>query len=141
MVQQVGEEIEAEKNIAALRAIFLAPLAVAEFAPKEIARSSPGMLLLVGHDIRLLHVTRAMRQKQVASGMAGYLTVTAPAGSRLFVRAAACLSGPAARIWGGVGFISSSSVCASASYTRQAEGVKSRPPRGVDTLYLSFVKQ
>ena len=139
-MQQVGEEIEVKKNIAQMKCIFLQSRAAAEFEPKEIARGSPAMLLLMGQDIKLIHVKDAMRNKEIGRGMAKYLTETAPVGSKLFVRGAACMSGSAERIWTGVGFQSTSSVTATAYYTRTSANAKARPPRGVDTLYLAFEK-
>lgn len=140
-VQLVGEKIKKKQNVGEMRAIFLSPLAAAEFEPKEIAKSSPAMLLLMGQDIKLIHVRGAMRGKEIGRGMAKYLTETAPIGSKLFVQAPACMSGSAERIWTGVGFESTTSVTPTAYYTRKSSNTKARPPAGVDTIYLSFEKK
>ena len=141
IVQQVGEEVEKKKNVAEIRAIFLNPLAAAECEPKAIANASPAMLLLIGEDIKLIHVKGVMRDKEIGRGLAKYLTETAPLGAKFFVRGAACMNSSAERIWKGVGFVSSSSVTATTYHTRSSERTKTRPPRGADTLYLSFQKE
>ena len=141
MVQQVGEEVEKEKNVAKMRAIFLLPLAAAEFEPKAIARASPAMLLLMGQDIKLIHVKDVMRDKEIGRGMAKYLTETAPLGAKFFVKGVACMNASTDKIWKGVGFQSTSSVTSTTYYTRTSAKMKARPPAGADTLYLSFQRE
>ena len=135
----MGEKIE-KLGVGGLRAAFLVPIKRSEFEPEQIAMASPCILIVFGEDIELLYTHPLMRDKHIGRGMAQYLVDSSPRGTKLFVRAPACLSGRAEKVWKGVGFTSTSTAVRTRMYTRAEEKAKARPPAGVDTLFLSFVK-
>lgn len=141
VVQKVGEKYNTPNVFCEcpLSAVFLVPLKYPEHEPKEIAQASPCFMILWKYDILLLHVRPRMRGRNLARGLAQYLVWSIPSGQKRFVNAPACLTGPASRIWRGVGFLSSAEADPSATFTRRGKE-KARPSADVVTLQLSFEK-